>query len=273
MIASLGFVALYVVLIAVASFIEVPLAKGFGSVQLNLLIRAGSLSAAIVAMVVVHGASIPHDQAALAGLGIGVLTGVGSIIYCLALIDMPISLVVTLANLYLVITTVLGVVVLHESFTVMKVAGLACIICGVVFLATPPSSRYGVHSAMSIAKRPPPLRGFLVMAAYIVIVGVGAFLEKPALRGVDPTQLNGLMALSMTAVAAGALVIERPQVQISERSLGPLAVGAVIGLASVFYFLGLRGLPVSVAAGSSNASVVITVLLSTVLLRQRLTLG
>ena len=42
-----------------------------------------------------------------------------------------------------------------------------------------------------------------------------------------------------------------------------LGVGAMIGAASVFYFLGLRGLPVSVAA-ASNASVVVTVVLSAV---------
>ena len=56
---------------------------------------------------------------------IGVLTGVGSIIYCLALIDLPLSLVVTLSNLYIVVTALLGMSVLRESVTVMKIAGLA----------------------------------------------------------------------------------------------------------------------------------------------------
>ena len=72
---SFGFIAAYTVLIAVASVIEVPIARGFTSVQLNLLIRLGSLAVAILALVIVHGVSVPTGPAALAGLGIGVLTG------------------------------------------------------------------------------------------------------------------------------------------------------------------------------------------------------
>ena len=66
---------------------------------------------------------------------------------------------------------------------------------GVLVLAHPPSSRYAVHSANSVAKHAPPARAFLVMGGYVVIVGLGAFLEKPALRGLDAVQLNGLIAL------------------------------------------------------------------------------
>ena len=41
-----GFIAAYAVIVAVASVIEVPIGRGFKSVQLNLLIRLGSLAAA-----------------------------------------------------------------------------------------------------------------------------------------------------------------------------------------------------------------------------------
>ena len=266
-----GFIAAYAVIVAVASVIEVPIGRGFKSVQLNLLIRLGSLAAALAALVVVHGATLPTGSWALLGLGIGVLTGVGSIIYCLALIELPLSLVVTLSNLYIVVTALLGMSALGESVTVVKIAGLALTLGGVLLLAHPPASRYGVHSASSSAKKAPPTRALLMMGAYVVIVGIGAFLEKPALRELDATQLNALMAVAMTAVAFVAFAVEGPKVQMSLRSLGGLAVGAMIGTASVFYFLGLRGLPVSVAAASSNAYIVITVLLSTLLLHQPLT--
>jgi drug/metabolite transporter (DMT)-like permease len=268
---SFGFITAYAVIVAVASVIEVPIGRGFKSVQLNLLIRLGSLAAALAALVVVHGATVPAGSSALLGLGIGILTGVGSIIYCLALIDLPLSLVVTLSNLYIVVTALLGMSLLHESVTAVKIAGLALTLGGVLLLAYPPASRYGVHSASSSAKKAPPTRAFLMMGAYVVIVGIGAFLEKPALRELDATQLNALMALAMTAVAFVAFAVEGPRVQMSLRSLGGLGVGAMIGTASVFYFLGLRGLPVSVAAASSNAYIVITVLLSTLVLHQPLT--
>jgi len=266
-----GFIAAYAVIVAVASVVEVPIGRGFKSVQLNLLIRLGSLAAAVSALVVVHGATVPTGPSALLGLGIGVLTGVGSIIYCLALIDLPLSLVVTLSNLYIVVTALLGMSLLRESVTAVKIAGLALTLGGVLLLAYPPASRYGVHSASSSAKKPPPIRAFLMMGAYVVIVGIGAFLEKPALRELDATQLNALMAVAMTAVAFVAFAVEGPKVQVSLRSLGGLGVGAMIGTASVFYFLGLRGLPVSVAAASSNAYIVITVLLSALVLHQPLT--
>lgn len=109
MVTSFGLIAAYTLLIAVASVIEVPIARGFASVQLNLLTRLGSLAVATLALASVHGVSVPTGPPALAGLDLGVLTGVGSIIYCLALIDLPLSLVVVLSNLYIVITFFLGV--------------------------------------------------------------------------------------------------------------------------------------------------------------------
>jgi drug/metabolite transporter (DMT)-like permease len=271
MMMSFGFIAAYTVLIAVASVIEVPIGRGFASVQLNLLIRLGSLAVATLALVIVHGVSVPTGLSALAGLGIGVLTGVGSIIYCLTLIDLPLSFVVVLSNLYIVITFLLGITFLHEPVTVLKVGGLILTLAGVLLLANPPSSRYAVHSATSVAKKAPPARAFLVMGGYVVIVGIGAFLEKPALRGLDATQLNGLMAMTMTAVALLAFVVEGPRMPLSLQSLGGLGVGAMVGVASVSYFLGLRSVPVSVAAAASNSYIVITVLLSALVLHQPMT--
>jgi drug/metabolite transporter (DMT)-like permease len=271
MMMSFGFLAAYSVLIAVASVIEVPIARGFASVQLNLLIRLGSLAVAALALIVVHGVSVPTGPPALAGLGIGVLTGVGSIIYCLALIDLPLSLVVVLSNLYIVITFLLGITLLDEHVTAFKIAGLALTLGGVLLLANPPSSRYAVHSATSVAKKAPPARAFLLMGGYVVIIGIGAFLEKPALRGLDATQLNGLMAVAMTAVALVAFAAEGPRMPMSLQSLGGIGVGAMVGVASVSYFLGLRSLPVSVAAAVSNSYIVIAAVLSTLVLHQPMT--
>lgn len=45
---SLGYVAVYVLLAGVASFIEMPAGRGFKVIQLNALIRARSLAAAAV---------------------------------------------------------------------------------------------------------------------------------------------------------------------------------------------------------------------------------
>ena len=97
-----------------------PIARGFASVQLNLLIRLGSLAVATLALVIVHGVSVPTGPPALAG-------------------------------------------------------------------------------------------------GYVVIIGIGAFLEKAALRRLDATQLNGLMATAITAVALVAFAVEGPRMPMSRR--------------------------------------------------------
>src|SRR5438876_9704999 len=114
MILSFGYVALFVVLVGVASFIESPVGRGFGAFQLNALIRAGSLAAGAVALFAVHGLTLPVGPAVWAGLGIGLIMGVGSICYCLSLNYLPVSLVVTFANLYIVITICLRAFVLVQ---------------------------------------------------------------------------------------------------------------------------------------------------------------
>ena len=279
---SLGYVAVYVALVGVASFIEMPVGRGFGAFQLNALIRVGSLAAAAVALVFTHGHAFPATNYLLAGLGIGLLTGAGSILYCFGLSYLPVSLVVTLSNLYIVITIVLGIVVLHEPVTVLKIVGLTCTMAGVLVLGHSParyaahpaassaSTATAAHPAASSASTPLQARGFAIMGIYVALIGVGAFLEKPALKGLTATQLNALMGIAMTAVAGIALAIKGPRLPMTKRTLGGLGVGVMIGTASVFYFLGLRGLPVSVASATSNASVVVTVVLSAIFLHQRL---
>ncbi len=214
---AFGYVAVYVVLVGVASFIESPVARGFGAFQRNALIRIGSLVAAAVALVAAHGFAVPAARSVLAGLGIGLITGVGSLFYCFALDRMPVSLVVTFSNLYIVITTLLGIVVLGECVTPLKVTGLTCIVAGVVVLGHTPV-RYGVNPEIHAGEKT-SVRAFVIMATYIIMIGVGAFLEKPALRRLDATQLNGLMAIAMTAVAVIVLAVKRPRLPMTKRTL------------------------------------------------------
>jgi drug/metabolite transporter (DMT)-like permease len=216
-----------------------------------------------------HGLALPAASYLLAGLGIGLLTGAGSMLYCFGLDYLPVPMVVTLSNLYIVITIVLGILVLHEPVTVLKIAGLACTLAGVLALAHSPA-RYAAHPEAGSARTPSQARGLAIMGLYVVMIGVGAFLEKPALKGLTATQLNALMGAAMTAVAGIALAVRGPRLPMTKRTLGGLGVGVMIGAASVFYFLGLRGLPVSVASAASNSSVVVTVVLSAVFLHRPL---
>src|SRR5260370_30015024 len=138
---SLGYVAIYVALVGVASFIEKPAGRGFGAFKLNALMRVGSLAAAAVALVFAHGLAFPATSYLLAGLGIGLLTGAGSILYCFGLDYLPVSLVVRLSNLYIVIPIALGIAVLHEPGAALTIAELTCTMT-VVHLLTAPPGRY-----------------------------------------------------------------------------------------------------------------------------------
>jgi hypothetical protein len=74
----------------------------------------------------------------------------------------------------------------------------------------------------------------LVMGGYVVIIGIGAFLEKPALQGLDALQLNGLM-FAMTVVAVVAFAVEGPRMPMSSderlktRDLGGLHTPQKLG--------------------------------------------
>ena len=63
-----------------ASFIEKPAGCRFGSFQLNAVIRTGSLAAAAVALVFDPGPAFPATGYLVGGLGIGLLTRVGSML-------------------------------------------------------------------------------------------------------------------------------------------------------------------------------------------------
>lgn len=179
---SLGYVAVYVTLVGVASVIEKPVGRGFGAVQFNALVRAGGLAAAVVALFFTPGPVIPAFPYIVAGLGIGLLSGVGSLVYCFALDYMPVSLVVTFSNLYIVITIALGIAVLREPVTALKIGGLACIVTGISLLSHSPV-RYAVSPEVRSGSKPLQARAFAILGTYVIIIGVAAFLEKPGAEG------------------------------------------------------------------------------------------
>jgi bacterial/archaeal transporter family protein len=264
---SFACIGAYVLLLGVASFIERPVGKGFSAFQLNVLIRGGGLIVGVAAVLVVHGIGLPAPQLLLAGVGIGVIAGSASICYCLALDYLPVSVVVAVANLYIVVTILLGVVILHEAVTPLKIASLAMTLIGVLVLSYSPG-RHGVQPGIPVTKARVKLRPVVILTIYVALVGISTFLEKPALQGLDATQLNALQAIGMVVVASIALAVRKGSLQPTKHAFSGALVGAMIGAGSIFYFLGLQGLPVSVAAATSNAYMVVTILLSTLVLHE-----
>lgn len=76
------------------------------------------------------------------------------------------------SNTYIVVTVLLGVVVLHEPLTLLKIGGLVLALGGLLLLS------YHPHSGKKSGWR--PSLSLILIGAYILVVGVATFLEKPA---------------------------------------------------------------------------------------------
>ncbi|HEX5500802.1 MAG TPA: EamA family transporter, partial [Thermomicrobiales bacterium] len=202
----------------------------------------------------------------LAGLGIGLLLGLGSAFYCLALSQLAPWLAASVANGYVAVTIVLGVVVLGEQLTGFVVAGLALTLVGIVALSwrePTAAPRRGVRHALAAV---------WPLVPYILLVGIGAFLEKPALRGLTALQLNSLTALGMAIVAVGAVGGRDRAFPTGSAALAAMGVGLLLSLGAIGYYLALERLPVSVAATLSNTNVLVTAALAVVFRHQAVTL-
>lgn len=265
MLTALAFIGASVVLGGVASFLEHPLSRQLDAFRLGAALRLGGLLLAGVALLAVGGPGLPSLTSSLAGLGIGLILGVGSAFYCLALGASAPWLAASIANGYIAVTILLGVAVLGETLTWLAVAGLALTFAGIVALSwrTPDAGEsHGLRHSLAT---------LWPLGAYILLVGVGVFLEKPALGGVTALQLNALTALGMAIVAVAAVVVRDHRLPTGPAALSAGGVGLLFGLSALGYYLGLEHLPVSVAATLSNTSVLVTVALTVAVRREKIT--
>ena len=262
---ALGFIGVNVVLEGLASFLEHPLSQKLDAFRLGAALRLGALIVAVAALLAGRGPAIPDLEPGLAGFGIGLILGVGSVFYCLALSRLAPWLAASVANGYVVVTILLGIVVLGEDLTWFASAGLALTFAGVVALSWRKPTEAGSHGLRR------SLAAVWPLGPYIVLVGVGVFLEKPVLRGLTALQLNALTALGMAIVALIAVAALDRRLPTGATALGAGGVGLLLGLGSVGYYLGLERLPVSVASTLSNTSVLVTAALAVVFRHQTIT--
>lgn len=269
LIVAFAFVGAYVLLSGIASSLEEPVGGHLDAFQLNAAIRAGACVLGLAALALAP-AVFPPLPSLLAALGIGIVSGIGSVSYCYAVEHLPLWMVVSIANSYILVTVLLGLTVLHEPVGPLTVVGLVLTIGGILLISVRPRS--GVSSSSQTSQAAPSrLVPYAVLGANILLVGVATFLEKPALEhGLAPLQLNAYVSLGNLAVAAAVLAARRLSVQVAWPEAAGLGLGTVFGLAVIFYFLALNRLPVSVAAPLSNSYVVLTVLVSVVLLGESL---
>jgi drug/metabolite transporter (DMT)-like permease len=129
------FLAGYVVVIGVATFLLKYVSDDFSPYQINLLMGAGMVVIGVPALWLAEGTlALPRTRLPLAAL-VGGLMAVGSIFYVLAISKLPVGLASAIATSYVVIVLALSWVVLHESMSIPKLIGAALTLAGVALLS------------------------------------------------------------------------------------------------------------------------------------------
>jgi drug/metabolite transporter (DMT)-like permease len=129
------FLAGYVVLVGVASFLQKFTMKDLTPYQINFLMAVGMLITAVPALWWKQGdLSIPARALPL-GAPIGLLMSLGSIAYVLALARLPVGLAVAVSTSYVVVVAILARLFLGEPLGWMKVTGIALTLAGIALLS------------------------------------------------------------------------------------------------------------------------------------------
>lgn len=90
---------------------------------------------ALLPVIALKGARWPGLVPSLWAVGYGLCGAVGSAFFLRALTNGPASAVAPLAEAYLIVTVLLAVLVLGEELDARRIAGLVCMLAGVVLLS------------------------------------------------------------------------------------------------------------------------------------------
>jgi len=134
-VSGFGFLAGYVVMVGVASFLEKFSMKQLNPYQVNFLMAIGMAVTAIPALWIKQGSLRVPTGALPLGAPIGLLMALGSICFVLALAKLPVGMATAISTSYVVLVFFLSWLLLHESMSWMKIAGTILTIGGVVLLS------------------------------------------------------------------------------------------------------------------------------------------
>src|SRR5881398_4039507 len=134
-ISGFGFLAGYVVMVGVASFLEKFSMKQLNPYQVNFLMAIGMAVTAVPALWIKQGSLTVPTQALPLGAPIGLLMALGSICFVLSLAKLPVGMATAISTSYVLLVVLLSRLFLHESIGWMKTAGIALTITGVALLS------------------------------------------------------------------------------------------------------------------------------------------
>lgn len=128
------FIAGYVLIIGIATFLMKVGLKSLSPYQMNFLMGIGMLITGIPALLLAHKSfKIPTKELPM-GLLIGVMMATGSILYVLALNKLSAGTAAVLATIYVLLVVVLSAIFLKEGFDAIKIIGILLTFAGVALL-------------------------------------------------------------------------------------------------------------------------------------------
>src|SRR5947209_16210136 len=130
-----GFLAGYIVMVGVASFLQKFSMKQLNPYQVNFLMAVGMAVTAIPALLIKQGSlTVPMKSLPL-GAPIGLLMALGSISYVLALSKLPVGMATGISTSYVLLVVLLSWLFLSEDMSWMKFAGALLTVAGVALLS------------------------------------------------------------------------------------------------------------------------------------------
>lgn len=115
------------------------------------------------------------------------------------------------------------------------------------------------------------LVSFAFILAYVVLFGVATLLQKPLDKDLGPVDLNVVMGIGMVVSTLPIMLFKHHGLPAPRVLLFGLGVGAMMGIGSLLYLLGLRTLPVTVAATLSIGYIAVTAVLAVIVFHESVT--
>jgi drug/metabolite transporter (DMT)-like permease len=130
-----AFLAGYIVLVGVASFLQKFSMKQLNPYQVNFLMAIGMVVTAVPALLIKQGSLTVPIKSLPLGAPIGLLMALGSISYVLALANLPVGTAATISTSYVILVVLLSRIFLGESLGWLKIAGILLTVVGVALLS------------------------------------------------------------------------------------------------------------------------------------------
>jgi drug/metabolite transporter (DMT)-like permease len=117
------------------------------------------------------------------------------------------------------------------------------------------------------------MSGYLFLVIYIILLGIGTFLQKFVMKTLSPFQLEFLIAIGMFLVSVPALLFTQKSLHIPAAGIPMgLLVGLLFSGGSLAFTLGLSKMNVGLASAISVSYIVLALILSVIFLKEPLNL-